>query len=210
LEKGIKYVHSRFPMLERVPLELVVLKPGDDFSNVERGKGYVGYSLHEVQRVHVENKKGGERFTVGLSKNRSGSITTIKYNKRTDEIENYFVFFGAGNEAAVSPISEPLHLSLTKFTQIHFDRLGGFDKSQTAEESLIEGISFMIWPDFAREAGISEWEGKIEKAKRDMKKEPRYRFVPASIAWLRRNSIERGIEIYMENPKKYLEAIQKQ
>jgi len=206
LESGIDYVHSKLSQLKRVPLEIIVLRRGQDFSDVVRGKGFVGQSLHSIQRVYVDNENTGEKFVVGLSKNRSGAITKIEYNEKLGEIEDYFVFFGTGNDAILAPISEALHLSLTKFTQRHFDRLG-FKGSQTAEESLVEGISYIIGQGFIREIGIPGWEEKLKKMLQDMKKEPRYRFVPASIEWLRRNGIEQGLALYMEDPGKYLEAI---
>jgi hypothetical protein len=36
-----------------------------------------------------------------------------------------------------------------------------------------------------------------------------YILVPKSIEWLKRNGIEKGLEIYQENPENYLEEIQR-
>jgi len=209
LEKGIEYVYSTLPWLERLPLELVVLRQGQDFSKVKTGRGFIGYSLHALQRIHVENESTKEKFVVGLSKNRSGSATVLNYDRISDKINSYCIFFGTGNDALLAPISETLHLSLTKYTQKHFDRLGGFRECQTAEESLVEGVSNIIGTNFIQEMGVPKWEEKLEKIQQGMKKEPRYKFVPQSIAWLRQNGIDRGLELYMANPEEYLKAIAK-
>lgn len=203
---AIDYLYSRLPRLERVPLELVILKEGDNYSNNEEGKGFIGYSLHDVQRVHVTNEKTGEKFTVGLSINRDGAFVRSRFNKK-GERENYFIFFGTGPMALSSAFSEIIPLTTSEVSASYLRKFG-FDKYQVAEEALSEGISYLLTIELIKELNIPQGMEILDEIQRGTKKKSRYQLVPASIRWLKENGIEKGLELYMSDPEKFIKSIE--
>ena len=206
LHQCIDYLYSRLSQLEKVPLEIMVLKKGQDFSDVRKGRAFVGYSFHEVQRLYVRDKETRDVFAVGSSANSNGSYTLIKSNYKIGKLEEYLVFFGTGSNAMGSVFSELIPLAtIGAFSR--YSNKYGHEKGRIAAEALSEGISYLLTSDMIKELSIPGGKETLDQTHAKMRTIPRYCLVPASIRWLKQNGIERGLEIYMEDPEKYIKAI---
>lgn len=209
-EDCMNYLHERLPTLEQVPLEFVVLKKGDDFSKKSSGKAFIGYDWRRVQRVYVGNEKTDKYFIIGNVGNNEGSFVSGTYNSDKSGIQDCFVFFGTGPTALSAPFSEVIPFSTLKTTAKHYDT--GSKRGAVANEALSEGISYLLTEEMIEKQGIPRGREILEKVQEKMHSNPMsgiYILVPKSIEWLKRNGIEKGLEIYQENPENYLEAIQK-
>jgi|GEM_PF-2848390 len=209
VEKCMKYLYSRIPRLAKVPLELIVIKNGQDFSKVKKGRGFIGYSFHDVQRLHVDNNKKGEEreeFFVGLSINERGSLGREKYDENWKR-EVYLAVFGPGPTALGSTFSEVIPLAVSEASFSHLKKFG-HKRSRIASEAFSEGVSDILTSEMIEELNIPRGFEINREVQKNMAKLPKYVLVPASRAWLRKNGIDKGLELYMEDPEKYLAAIQ--
>jgi hypothetical protein len=205
IERAREYLFSRLLMLERVPLELVILENGQDFSKVRSGLGFIGKSRHEAAIATVKDISG-ESFSLGKSWSNLGSHIQIGYNRLTDERDNYFLFFGTGENSLSGPFSESIHLATSLRTHKH-EKHFQYGLGRDTEEAITEGIAHILGREFVKKEGISGGEEILEKELETQFKKPKYRLVGQSIDWLKRNGVEQGLALYMESPEKYLEAI---
>jgi hypothetical protein len=209
-EDCVNYLHERIPTLERVPLEFVVLKKGDDFSKKSSGKAFIGYDWRRVQRIFVGNEKTDEYFIIGNVGNNEGSFVSGTYNSDKSGIQECFVFFGTGPTALSAPFSEIIPFSTLKATAKHYD--AGSKRGAVVNEAISEGISYILTEEMIEKRGIPRGKETLARIQEKMHNNPMsglYILVPKSIEWLKRNGIEKGLEIYQENPENYLEEIQR-
>lgn len=207
IERCRKYLFEKLPMLERVSLEIIVLRKGQNFSN-SSGKGYVGLSHHYVQRGYFTDHKTGQGFITGKVLNSIKSHTVTEYHRKTNKRGRYFVFFGIGENALSAPFSESIHLATSIYAHPHSQK-AGMEKGKIADEAIAEGISQLITEEAIKEFAVPRGKEIMASVLEKIKDTPSYVLIPNSIEWLRRNGIEQGLALYMEDPGKYLEAIQR-
>ena len=217
LEKTIDYLYSRIPRLKRMPLELTILKKGQDFSHVKSGRAFIGYSFHQIRRMYIENERTGHKFLNGESSNHDGSMQNVTFSE-DGKITDYIIFFGNGPMALFAAGSEiiPWTTGRTPASYDHFKKFGE-ERHKLSEESISEGISYILGEEMIKEFDIPDGERRLRLAKSEMEehiesekkegRESRYRLVRASERWLRKNGIEDGLDLYMESPEAYLTAI---
>jgi hypothetical protein len=209
LVECIKYLYSRLPQLTRVPLEPTVIQWGQDFSDVKKGRGFIGHSWHEVCRLHVDNNKAGEErkeFVVGLSINKRGSHAKEVFDENGKR-EAYLAAFGPGPMALGAAFSEIIPLAVSETGYRHWEKMG-CKRGRLVSEAFSEGISEILISELIKELNIPKGTKIHKRVQKIMAKAPKYALVPASVAWLKKNGIARGLELYMEDPEKYLAAIQ--
>ncbi len=199
-----EFLFEKLPRLPRERMDGVILKPGDDYSRNAKGKAFIGLVYHTVRRVTVADRDTGEGILKEQYSASAGSITVMDRTAQSDK-PDYFIFFGLGSSAVQSTFSELIPVATRRTVREHF-KTAGLERSVTAAEAISEGLSYLLAQELVEKLGIPGGQELLDKPV-SAAHDKRYRYVPQSIAWLRKNGMQKGLDIYMQNPERFMKLI---
>ena len=201
-----QFLYAHLPKLERFHINWTVIKRGDNYSKKEdfNGKGLIGKALYEVIRYRGINADTKNQDFIMVKS--EGFIQSFLNMDVTDDSLKYWnLFIGSGPNALAAPFSEIIPLSL--YRQLYkYREIMGVDGSRNAMEAVSEGISHLISLEIVKELSIPHGRKIVEDSTNNLVGSI-YRDVPDAIKWMERNGIQRGLELYMADPIKFMDAI---
>ena len=206
LEKAIDFLYEKLPQLKQERPELRILRPGDDYTNNAKGKAFVGLLFHDFYRVQVINKDTTEGIARAQTHTHKGSGASFDIKSKSDK--DYRIFFGTAGPASIqAPFSELIPVSTRQNARAHA-KCVGLEDALVAVETISEGESYLLAHEISSKLGIPGGKQVIDKCLQGMIYHyDRYRFVPQAIAWLKKNGMQKGLDIYLENPDKFMRII---
>ena len=110
-----------------------------------------------------------------------------------------------GRNAVNAVFSEYIPLT-TLPTTIKYGNNGFKDEARAADEGLAEAASYILGMDISNEFKIPNGKSIVEETTKLLSNQS-YKYVPKAIDWMKKNSIDGALDLYMESPKKFLQAI---
>ena len=206
LEKAIDFLYEKLPQLKQERPELRILKPGDDYTHNAKGKAFVGLLYHDLYQVQVINRDTNEGIARTRTHTHKGSAASFDIESNSDK--DYRIFFGTAGPASIqAPFSELIPVSTRQNARAHA-KCVGLEDALVAAETISEGEAYLLAHEISSKLKIPGGKQVIDKALQGMvSKYARYRFVPQAIAWLKKNGMQKGLDIYLENPDKFMRII---
>ncbi len=186
------------------------IRYGEDHSEDFKGKGFLGKGYFNVANIYAEDLKTGMKIIpepIGV-KHQSTAFVQPNFDHKSGRIGNWYIFLSAGPRSFYLPASEIIPLSTFTRSCTLIDKLG-ISGVQMAEETISEGISAVLAGELAAHYGIPNSKEIIDEILNGWSKLDRYKLVPRSIAWIKKNGVQQAFDLYMENPERYLEEIQR-
>ncbi len=207
---AISFLYSRLKGLQKHSLNWVVLKNNGNFAHNDTGNAYVGSKRFEVQRVYVTNTGNSKQsFKLERGEERCGSCMDFQADFESELIKKWYVFFGSGLAMMSAPFSEIIPLTTIKST-LHYSKQAGLDNAICADEAVHESLSYFLTMEFAAQQGIPKAGKMLDEATSIMiSNNKRYVHLNKAINWVRRHGIQNALDLYMESPKRFMDAIQK-
>jgi len=209
IKTAIDFLYNSLPNLKPISLELKILNIGDNYSNTSyaNGKGFIGKTKHLRQNVIMINKKTNQRYSIPYFRAIEGSNCSITFDDETNEV-NYRLFFGLGGNAIFSPFSEVIPLATHESFIEHYKK-EGLKRSVIASETVSESISNILANEISEKLKILNGKKIISENFKFMleSKVGEYNHVPKAIEWMRKNGMQKGIDLYVEDPEKFMKAI---
>ncbi|MBW3002250.1 hypothetical protein KY338_03765 [Candidatus Woesearchaeota archaeon] len=207
LEIAANFLYTRLPNLPKTGIDFVVLKPGDDFTKNANCKGLVGLMNHKVYTVACEDKITGKYAEAELYHNDQGSFTHQNHDLRTNKYDNWIVF---GSAAAViqAPFSELIpYALLMQNTRLTEER--EYQTISVMVEAISEGLSYLLSEQIVDMLNIPNGRNILKQDLESMlNNRPQiYSQVRNSINWLRQNGMQKGLDIYLKNPDRFMQKI---
>ena len=169
---------------------------------------YVGNRLLRVRSLSAFYKNQGVYARV-KTRSLPGYVQQELYPD-AGKVNVQFGFLGSGEIGVLAPFSELIPMATSKKSITRYTSNLEFRQQ---EEALSEGISYHLAKKLLREMGVKEGDEIVERSRITGEIGPTneqiYKFVEPSIAWLGRNSLQAGFDLYMEDPRKYISAISK-
>ncbi len=187
-------------------LERLVFAKGDDFTGNPYGKMYIGesYSVIFSGKVTSEgNPSQSFSFEAPFYPGGSAAVTISRGGVTTG---HNAIIFGAGSTSLDAAVSEQLHLATQASRLTYFERTRDAE-SYKIEEGFVHGASAILAAKLLSQLGFEEGKGLLEKDLSKTIRDPLYSLVQPSLEWLRRNGVQAGFDLYMENPAKFRAAI---
>ncbi len=209
LEKAIDFLYQKLPQLRKINLDFSILRPGDDYSENDKGKAFIGLIWHSIQKVKLTNKLTGESIIKRRVSNYEGSYIGFEYNKKTNKSSGW-VFFGTGKSALAAPFSEMLPLATLKEMDNHIKK-SGLERALQGAETMSESLSYFLTKDMINLLNVPNGEHlhtmTLKKIISGKVNYGRYKYVSQAIDWLKKNSLQKGLDLYLENQEKFMETV---
>lgn len=208
IKTAIGFLYERLSNLERLALDIRPLNIGDDYSTNEKGKALIGSSIHCKQTVIVTHKKTKENFEVFNYNVKDGSEVSLNFDSATGEFF-YWIFFGRGKVAISAPFSEIIPLATYKPFKNHWDKKG-MERAIIASETISESISYLLSHEISNKLGITDGKKIIEKNLETVTSpshDRRYAYVSKAIEWMKKNGMQRGLDLYIADPEKFMSEV---
>jgi len=196
-EIALKFLAENLRGLKHTDLQFHALgtKP------VANGNAYLLKTMCDLYRAYIK-KDGTPQLTASQITFNNGGYS---YNEVIGEQHNWRVFLGEGKFSINSIFSEVIPLTTIPVSLKTFRN--STDLYQ-AEEALSESISHNLGLKVARELSIPNGERIIMRGLEELT-DSRYDAVPRAITWVEKNGIQQAFDLYMEDPRKFMEAIKK-
>ena len=208
-KKAVDYLHSRISGLDKREIHWTQVKEGDDFERDFNTRGFAVHSYYDMQRVEIVNKRNPDQaLTRGRHKHKAGGAFWSHFDE-SQSLDNWYLIISANKSAIASPFSEVIPITTTRRTFEEEIYRKGYEEGVQADEAVSEGISHHLSQDIIRELNIPDGLKSLEESHRKFMEgnSQIYRYVPNAIRWIEKNSIQAAFDLYMESPKKFMEAI---
>jgi hypothetical protein len=208
IKTAVDFLYERIPNLDQLDLDFRILNPGDDYSKNPKGKAFIGVTNHSKQTVIVTHKVTKESFQLPHYNVKEGSVASLNFDSATGEFF-YWILFGRGRIAITSPFSEVIPLATYKTFKKHSDKVG-MERAIIVSETASEAPAYLLSHEISEKLKIPTVKGIIEQNLEKMLKiDPRYAHVKKAIKWMEKNTVRRGMDLYREDPEKFMQEINK-
>lgn len=179
-----------------------IVKPGEDFSGSNIGLGFIVNRFYEVYSIKA-SAESGERLASDYVIQKIGG--KLLRNTAGGRIYSRNLLVTADKDGLISPVSEMLHYSIPEGI-----RSKGYDPIW--EEALVEASAPFLVKEFFKNSALSDKvDGIVRADAESMKNIPQYVKIPLAIKWIMaqgKDGIQKAFDLYMENPQKFMQAIQ--
>lgn len=204
--KAKEFLYEQIKGLVPINLELVPVKPRDDFSASSQKATYLVSQFYDLWRATVKNKETGEKFVKHLAYNGNGALS--RFIEQNGNFIPELVVLTQGTDALNSPFSEFLPICTAAADQ-RYERSVGEEQMTQATEAFSESIAHLLAKQLAKELNIPKGEKIVDEALKTYTTDDRYKYVPTAINWVRKNGIQNAFDLYMDDPGKFMESIKK-
>lgn len=209
IEQAIGFMKTEIKGVKDFPLKLTKFRNGENYSDDYKTRVFLGKDRYEIQRIHHVYAETPEQRTFLLARSRhigNFGLCNVQYHEN-GELNWYFLFLATGKTALNTPFSEILPLTTAKVRQAHIKEVG-LENGLIADETLVEGISYLLALDLANKLDIPNGIQIIEECQKKLVHGlPKYHKVPKAVEWMRANSIQDAFDLYMEDPQKFMKRI---
>lgn len=203
---AVNYMNTRLSGLEKPPINWVILKHGNNHDKNFYSNGYAGQSINVIRKMCAKNSSTGKQALVVVCEKKEGGCMQFWADFDKAKLEWWYLFFSTGPSAIISAFSEPLALTTIKSTLKHVKELG-LENAFFADETIHESLSHILALDAAKEFGIPGGAELVNLQIQTLPSNPFYSGMPKAITWARKNGMQNALDLYMESPKKYMDAI---
>ena len=204
------YNHPELDILKKEDFDWVVIRPGDNFTNSHNRKGYVGLASCRIQQI-TSRLTGSTQEPIIFERALLKNYCSLERRRNNDEkLMERHVFCSTSRPEYVlrAAFSEIIPLLVDEQTH-QFDLKKGYLLARKAIEAVSESISTLLALEFAEKMQVPNSKEILEGSLPSESNEV-YEFVEKATNWTRRHGIKRAIELYIEDPGKYLEEVIKQ
>ncbi len=199
------YLYTRLDITPK-PVDWTIIKKGDDFSENYNKKGMLGGSVNEITRFYITDIDAPENI-LALTKSMNSEQSFIFTESDKHGLMSWCIFVGSGKKAITSPFAELIPLLVYDASK----RLileSGIDAAILAGEALSEGISYFLALELSKELQIPNGVNIVQETFSNFNK-GRYSYVPKAIKWIERNGVQAALDLYLKNPKSFIDAMAK-
>jgi len=207
-KKAVDFLQQKIPSFKIPEFEWVPIKNHDNFSMDFSQKCFIGHSFYRTWTPVVEDKQGRKTLLpeIAAYQNSDGGLNSHPHRKKPDE---WYLFITTGPDALVTPYSETIPLITFETDSKTFKTKKDM---RLAGETISEGISHVVAKEFIDEMQIPDGERTVDwMLQKSLKNHHEvYKHVPASIRWIQaqgKNGPQKALELYMDSPIKFMEAI---
>ena len=211
VKKAVSFLYSEVKGLDPFPENYVVVKPGDDWSFGFKYKTFL-VKEHCLLGVFdaVNPTRSGQRVSFANALMNSGGAALFDRSTVSNN-SWWYLILSAGDTAISSPFSEILPVLIVPRTSEYYAKTDPEEAAQ-ALEAITEGMSNLLSHKLVKELNIPNGAERIEASYRQLSRGSfcvRYQYVRNAIEWLRLNGLQKGLDLYMEDPAKFMVAIKK-
>lgn len=207
-EQAAQYLFSNLRGIINYNIEWTIIKAGDNFLKSCDKKGFIGNSYGYFARVFAENPhdKDNPISREAFSAFNGSTAYAHEWEPNSTIPPFKLVFIGVGSGALNAPFSELIGLSTTD----RMNQKTGLSVLEDiqANEAMHEAVADSLMRGLLKELGVSNQANLISKASALMNS-PRYFYVPNAGRFVQRNGIQAAYDLYMESPRKFLDAIKR-
>jgi hypothetical protein len=205
-KKAADYTYSRIKGLEKLSINWTVLKQGQDFGKNFDGNVYIGQKWYLVKRAQFKNRKKPEqKLTLIDLEMRFGGAMDFA-NTSEMGLLWWYAFIGSTEDSIKAPFSELLGRFTIRKMLKHYSDFS-HDNALKANETIHESLSEILAREFVKSIGFDGAIPVLDSCLKSSQAKPLYSDVPKAILWAQKNSLQAAYDLYMESPKKYVEAI---
>ncbi len=209
------FLYSRLNGLYDVNMAWRLL-PADRYQSGEQQlafQGYVGRYTYYVMRAYVDHPELDDLPSLVTAQPMERAIHYIvggafSLPKRAT------LYVIPGRTSLVAPFSELLHLTFHAPSQnyaIELEKTLPEGEAQQyaidAGETINEATSILLAKEFIRKYGASERLAMIDAMANNLNH--RFNYLHGAIAYIKRNGVQKSLDIYLENPRRFLEQLSK-
>jgi hypothetical protein len=209
------YNHPHMELLKKPPLAWSLLE--GPLPESDELQGVVGHSYADVITYTVTLADFPKRYVWKAPLMATGGFNEAAFKYQKGELVDVthadFLFVSTSaypGTCLVSPFSEIIPLTTSKRTHERILEHTGdpmSDVGLVCDETLSEGLSHMLAHQLCDELDIPSGHDYVNGAAERMKSVPVYKYVPLSVAWIQNNGMDAALELYLEDPVLYMNAI---
>jgi len=205
-KKAVDYTYSRIKGLEKFSINWTILKQGQDFGKRFDGKAYIGQKWYLVKRAHFTSKKDPSKKLTLIDLNSCfGGLMDFAHTGGM-ELLWWYSFLGATTDGVKAPFSEFLgRCTIRKMLKEYSP--SGHDSALKANETLHDSLSEILAREFVKTIGFDSAIPLLDTNLKAAQAKPLYSDVPKGIRWAQKNSVQAAYDLYMESPKRFMDAI---
>ncbi len=187
------------------PLTWIAPKVGDAYKYNYNGKAFVGSELIQLFFNELRSEHGELVHTMKLAKSHYGGSSHPSFDKDKN-LTQYYLHIVSDPVTLYSPISEYLPF-ITGQADLKPSTIADQDANAKRDETICEAISNIVALKAAKEFSVPNGVEIIQQAYNNLIKIPIYDEVPLAKAWIKKNGLQNGFDLYMESPIKFMEKI---
>ncbi|MBI2133361.1 hypothetical protein HYU11_01625 [Candidatus Woesearchaeota archaeon] len=200
---GIAYehLHQRIKGLNET-VNFKIVRPSDNFKS-SRGNGLIVETWHDVFSIKAVNSENPvQEFWLDMGTSHENGSTLIPWDEYS-----WTMILGAGISSLDAAVSEPLHI-YTSVALRKYESETGLSQIEI-EEAFVHGAAYFMVLELIGKLHIPDGKAILDQAHAKMSKYAEYSLLPKAKAWIGRNNIQKGFDLYMESPRRFHEAIMK-
>ncbi|MBW2982428.1 hypothetical protein KY343_06115 [Candidatus Woesearchaeota archaeon] len=221
-EPALEYCKTAFEFLYNHPRLSGLVKPSLEWITVQRtnyekgfdGNGFIGNSYYDMQKLKVVNKSNPKQYfeyQKPIPAHACGSrLVVAERDKKDGSLKSWFIYISAIEPHVLlsAPFSELTPLTIDSATVKYEDEVGT-EKAKQAGETISEGLSHLLALELSDELGIPNGKRLARESINKVRNYGKYRYLPNSVAWIRKNGMQAALDLYLESPRKFMEAVMK-
>lgn len=207
----ISYIQHRLPTLPRLDLDWVVVDSQDDFSKGYDHKGFVFRQHLFVRSVYATptpRDESSHRLLMDLTFNTDGG-RAIHKGKESLGVTSRYLAICPGRGGINVPFSEYIPLALADYDFPFV--LQSKDRTQYEQimEAFQESIAYLLGQEMVDKLGIPHGKKRLDDDLQAVLSTGNYhyKYVRKAIDWALQNGIDNAVELYLESPYKFRDAI---
>ena len=205
-KKSVALLYEELPGLERHPLEWIGIGDGQNFEHSFQGRAFVGKCFYRVVSVTLRNNdKGIDLLVGGGAKQETGAFLYSKYNPEKRTYDWYFLFIPSTEKAITAVFSEIIPLTTNK--REYDATKEGYGDGPIADETHAEAQAHHLGLKAAIRFRIPDGITHVRNSQATFPGNPTYQYVPRAIEWIRSNNPRSAFDLYMRNPRLFMEAV---
>lgn len=214
-EQAFAFMQSRINGFTCDEIELLPLKPGDNYATDSNAKAFVGEFYFRDFEIVAQNKTG-DQTSIHLVHKYNGALMQPFHERKEDgkisEEESLTIFIGRGASTTVAPFSELIPYCVRDL-ELKYEKEVGEDDAAIVGETFSEAVSYTLATELIDNLGIPNGHRYLDEVQIGMNSEGAhsavYEYVPEAIEWVQEHSVQEAYNLYtQEGPAAFMEAIQ--
>ncbi|MBW2966374.1 hypothetical protein KY342_04690 [Candidatus Woesearchaeota archaeon] len=207
------YNHPKLSGLKKPSLDSLVINQGTNYEKHFQGRFFIGNSYYDMQKLKVVNKFNPEQafeYEKPIPEHSCGSRFVVVERDENGSLKSWFIYVSAVKPHVLlfSPFSEVIPLTIDQAT-VRYEKQAGTKKALQAGETISESLSHVLALELSDILGIPNGKKIARESINKIKNYEKYKYVPNAIRWIRRHSMQAALDLYIEDPGKFMKAIMK-
>jgi hypothetical protein len=207
------YAHAKLPHMFNAKVHWQPLTHDDAVGGVPAFRGFVGrYTYYVVRAVVLNPHSGGELPYLVQASPVERAIHYIESGESAAP-KRGTLYIIPGTTSLVAPFSELLHLTFHEPSQRYATELTSSlgevqakERARIAGETVNEAAAIVLASEFLQKMGHSERLPTVKFMTDNLS--DTYGYLPKAIAYMRRNSVQDAVDMYFDNPARFMASIE--